>query len=244
MRKKAVYPGLYNEAAGPVIRCLSSNGGDNLVVYSELDAANADDVIDEQLRYFRQTGKAFEWKMYDFDSPPDLRERLIAKGFEQGEAEALMILPLRDDHELLRIGASSFVRRIAKPQEIDAVVRLENAVWQESHAELGVRLKEELAAYADQMAVFVAEENGQTVSVGWMYLHEGTSFCSLFGGATHAEFRGRGYYAALLAARARLAWERGFRTLMVDASAASRPILERKGFVFTGYSYPYYSPAP
>jgi GNAT superfamily N-acetyltransferase len=64
-----------------------------------------------------------------------------------------------------------------------------------------------------------------------MEFHRGTEFASLWGGGTVRAFRGRGIYRALVAHRARLAAERGFRYLQVDASAESRPILERLGFV-------------
>ncbi|HZG78431.1 MAG TPA: GNAT family N-acetyltransferase, partial [Paenibacillus sp.] len=116
-------------------------------------------------------------------------------------------------------------------------------VWGEPHEGLGERLKEELAN-PGELAVFAAYDEGRMASAAWMYLHEGTSFCSLWGGSTLPEFQGRGHYSALLAARAQLAWKSGYRMLMVDASPMSRPILERKGFAFLGTSYPCMSPSP
>lgn len=61
--------------------------------------------------------------------------------------------------------------------------------------------------------------------------HAGTEFASLWGGGTLEAWRGKGIYRALVSYRARLAAERGFRYLRVDALAPSRPILERLGFV-------------
>ncbi len=54
-----------------------------------------------------------------------------------------------------------------------------------------------------------------------------------------AEWRGRGLYRALIAFRARIAAERGYRYLQVDASDQSRPILERLGFVALTTTTPY-----
>ena len=64
-------------------------------------------------------------------------------------------------------------------------------------------------------------------------------FASLYGGATLPEWRSRGIYRALVAARARLAAARGVRYLLVDASDDSRPILERLGFVVIGTTTPF-----
>ena len=52
-------------------------------------------------------------------------------------------------------------------------------------------------------------------------------------------WRGRGIYRATVAHRANLAAERGFRYLEVDASDASRPILERLGFTAVTTTTPY-----
>jgi GNAT superfamily N-acetyltransferase len=68
------------------------------------------------------------------------------------------------------------------------------------------------------------------VSAGRVEFHEGTDFASLWGGGTLPEWRGRGVFRALVGHRARLARERGYRYLQVDALPTSRPILQRMGF--------------
>ena len=240
-RREVEYPGFRREAAGPVIRSVSLSGRDHMVICSDLGDADADAAIEEQLRYFRKLGQPFEWKLYDFDRPSDLMDRLVAKGFRPGEAEALLVLPLHEGEESLRLAVPPAVRRVADEAGIDDIVELENNIWGESHEELGERLKEELSD-SDRLAVFAVYDEGRMASAAWMYLHPGTSFCSLWGGSTLPEFRGRGHYRALIAARAQHAWRRGFRMLMVDASPMSRPILERSGFVCLGYSFPCMSP--
>jgi predicted GNAT family acetyltransferase len=81
------------------------------------------------------------------------------------------------------------------------------------------------------LTVFVAEAEGEVVAAAWVRFRSDSSFATLHGGSTLPEWRGRGIYRALVAARANLALERRFRHLLVDASDASRPILERSGFV-------------
>ncbi|MFY9860709.1 MAG: hypothetical protein WAK80_09150, partial [Candidatus Cybelea sp.] len=53
----------------------------------------------------------------------------------------------------------------------------------------------------------------------------------LYGGGTMEQHRGRGFYRATVAARARDAIDFGARYLIVDALPTSQPILENLGFV-------------
>ena len=77
---------------------------------------------------------------------------------------------------------------------------------------------------------YVAYADGQPVSIGRLYTHPDSVFGGLYGGATLQAYRGRGFYRALVAARARDAAELGARYLLVDALPTSLPILERMGF--------------
>ncbi len=52
---------------------------------------------------------------------------------------------------------------------------------------------------------------------------------------------GKGIYRALVAYRARIAAERGYRYLQVDATDMSAPILRRLGFTELGTTTPYVS---
>ena len=78
---------------------------------------------------------------------------------------------------------------------------------------------------------FVAYFAGEPVSAARLELPRSGEFAGLFGGGTAPEFRRRGIYRALVAARARAARERGYRYLTVDAMDTSLPILRRLGFV-------------
>ena len=69
------------------------------------------------------------------------------------------------------------------------------------------------------------------MNAAWLVYNQGTEFAGLWGGSTLPGWRGRGIYRALVGRRAQLAAQLGVKYLLVDASAASRPILERLGFV-------------
>jgi GNAT superfamily N-acetyltransferase len=68
---------------------------------------------------------------------------------------------------------------------------------------------------------------------------EDSDFASLWGGGTVPDWRGRGVFRSLVAYRARLARERGYRYVQVDASDGSRPILQRLGFAKLAETTPF-----
>jgi len=80
------------------------------------------------------------------------------------------------------------------------------------------------------VVVLIAEADGKVVSAAWLVGMPGTEFGGLWGGSTRQQWRGRGIYRALVTRRAQIALGRGMKYLVVDASADSRPILQRLGF--------------
>jgi GNAT superfamily N-acetyltransferase len=90
---------------------------------------------------------------------------------------------------------------------------------------------------------WVAEsDNGdgsRVVCSGRLAMVEGTEFAGVWGGSTLPEWRGRGIYRALTAARARAALAEGVRYIQSDCTSMSRPILERSGLVAVTTTTPY-----
>ncbi len=73
--------------------------------------------------------------------------------------------------------------------------------------------------------------DGRIICSGRIDPIPGTTFAGIWGGATLPEYRGRGIYRALTAARVRSAMARGVRWIHSDSTADSRPIFERAGLV-------------
>jgi hypothetical protein len=238
-RKDITYPDRRREVTPAVVRHVdTSDAGEGTIIYSQMEDANADDNIREQVSYFESIGQGFEWKVYDHDRPADLKERLEAHGFTVEEAEAIMVLDLEDAPEILWQPVQHEVQRIISPESLSAVISIQQQVWDEDSAWLGHYLGEALRNHPEQLSVYVAYIDGQPASAAWIYFPEHSPFASLWGGATVGGFRKQGLYTALLAVRAQEAKARQVRYLTVDASAMSRPILEKFGFEMIDYSYP------
>ncbi|MFP7300040.1 GNAT family N-acetyltransferase [Neobacillus niacini] len=230
------------EKTETVVRMISLSKEPGFISYSKIDGNNADTVIDEQITYFKGLKQQFEWKVFDYDQPLDLKERLQSKGFTLEEPEALMISDLSETNQLLNPRILPEVKRLTTEQEIWDIIKLEEEVWNDDYQDLGQRLVRDFSDPSARLSLYGAYEDGKIVSAAWMYLHEGTPFASLWGGSTLADYRKKGYYSSLLAIRAREADQNGYPLLLVDASQMSRPILEKHGFHCYGYSTPCMSP--
>ena len=238
-RMAVEYPGMRREVTPTVVRHTDTSGsGEGDIIYSRLTEANVEATIREQVRYFESIGQDFEWKVYDYDRPPDLKERLAAVGFEIEDAEAIMALDLAEAPRILWQPVAHQARRITDPEKLADVLAIERQVWDEDFSGLGQYLAEALRHYPQQMSVYVAYVDEQPASAAWIYFPENSRFASLWGGSTIGRFRQQGLYTVLLAVRAQEAKARQVRYLTVDASPMSRPILEKFGFEMVAVSYP------
>lgn len=216
----------------------TSETREGVIIYSQLNEANVEATIREQVLYFESLGQDFEWKVYDYDWPPDLKERLETFGFIVEEDEAIMLLDLQEAPVILWQPVRTDVRQITSPEGLSDVSAVEEQVWGEDFSWLSHYLGNALNHYPDQMSVYVAYAGGKPASAAWTYFPKHSQFASLWGGSTVRDFRKQGLYTALLSMRAQEARARQVRFLTVDASPMSRPILEKFGFKMIAYSYP------
>lgn len=238
-RKDIEYPNMRREATTNVVRHIDlSQMREGAITYSQLHESNADHVIREQVDYFDSIGQDFEWKLYDYDAPSDLKERLAAYGFAIEEPEAIQILDLASAPDALWKPIRHHVQRIKDPEKLVDVQTIQQQVWEEDASWVFHVLGETLKYHPERMSVYVAYVEEQPASAAWVYFPEKSQFASLWGGATIGRFRKRGLFTALLTARAQEAKARHVRFLTVDASPMSRPILEKFGFEMIAYSYP------
>ena len=71
-------PGAVVEADAGVLRWLAPGTQTSCITWSELTSGSADAVIAAQVGYFAARGTPVEWKLYDYDQPADLAQRLLA----------------------------------------------------------------------------------------------------------------------------------------------------------------------
>lgn len=204
-------------------------GSQRQVMWSSLDERNADQVIAEELTNHADAPSGFEWKLFCHDLPADLPRRLERHGLMPGEPEAVMMFDLSDGPPPSTVSDCT-VRRITSPADIEQYRRVAEEALGKDYAFTSGELAAALVLGSTQHLGFVGYFGAEPVSIGRLYTHPLSAFGGLYGGTTLKRFRGRGFYHAVVAARAVSAMELGARYLLVDALPTSRPILERLGF--------------
>jgi len=205
-----------------------------------LEGGELDRLIARQRDFFAGRGEAVEWKTRGHDTPAELTARLRAAGFVPEDRETVLIGRAADmavREPVLPAGVT--LRRVTADADMRRIAAMESAVWGQDRGWLADDLIGRVAAAPDEIAIHVAEADGEVVSAAWLVFRAGTEFASLWGGSTLAAWRGRGIYRALVAARAALAAARGVTYLHVDASDDSAPILRRLGFTAVTTTTPY-----
>jgi hypothetical protein len=233
---------------GP-LRLVTFAGGRGFVTYQDLagaDSATLARWVEGALAHYREDPgiTRVEWKTRGHDRARGLHEALVRNGFVPEERESIMI----GEAALLAVDAplpkGIQLRLVTSEPDVRAFSAMQEDVF-------GGRFADEMAdallrrlGFGDGMELWVAEAGEEIVSSGRLEPVPGTEFAGIWGGATRPEWRRRGIYRALTAARARSAVALGKRLMHSDSTEDSRPILERAGLVKVSTTTPYVWRAP
>lgn len=180
--------------------------------------------------YAAKGRRAITWEVGSHAEPSDLAERLIALGmkpFEPNDLSLGMVLT----HPLATVDTAITVRRVETFEEFA------RAAWifrrgfgsddaPEEEPEIALRWAEHRSvAVFERYLAFDGDE--PIAAADALFLEAGVV---MVGGATLASARSKGAYRALIAARWEEGRRRGTPTLVTQAGAMSRPILNRLGF--------------
>lgn len=175
-----------------------------------------------------------EWKTRGHDDIPGLHEALLAGGLLPEDVESVMMgesSPLAVD---VPLPPGVTIRQVTSTADLRALCAMQDEVFGRPDGHSTGLLRR-----ADGTEHWVAEHGGTMVSAGRVELVPGTAVAGIWGGCTRPEWRGRGIYRALTAARARSASARGHTVIHSDSTEYSRPILERSGLVRVSTTTPY-----
>jgi GNAT superfamily N-acetyltransferase len=218
-----------------IVRFVRPAPGRSFVLYSDLSAVDADAAIEEQIDYFTTHDLPFSWAAFDHDTPTDLVDRLVARGFEADDREAVMMLDLGDAPAPLLQPVAADVRPITQRDELADVIRVVEHVWGSDFNWITERMGSHLEI-PGYLNIYAAYADDEPACVGWIYFPPESQFANLRGGSTLPAYRRRGLYTAILAVRVQEALQRGRRYLVIDTSPMSRPIVAHQGFQLLAYA--------
>jgi GNAT superfamily N-acetyltransferase len=204
--------------------------GEGMIIYSRLASSNVEDVIREQIAHFENVGRDFSWIVYQHDTPKNLKDRLLAHGFQADDPDVTMVLDVQDASPALLEPVNYDIRRIDDPNKIEDVLAIRHQVWKGDYSSAAQSLAKRLTEAPESLALYVAYVDGKPVSTAQVSFYQQGKFAGLVQAATLPDYRGRGFYTNLVAFRVQEAKRRGIRFLDADASPMSRPILEKLGF--------------
>ena len=213
------------EDLGKIVRIL---GDYNCIIYSELGSTDAPRVVAEQTAFFRSAGTEVEWKLFGHDRPPELAELLQQAGYVPDPSETLVVYDLATPLAPREAVEGLEIRPVHDEEGLGVAVAVSEGAFGPGEGWKGVDYRRYLRE--ESFAAFVAYLDGEPVAAGRLEMPPDRSFASLWGGGTLPGHRGQGIYPRLVAVRAELARNRGYRYLTVDARESSRPILTRLGF--------------
>ncbi|GAS97485.1 uncharacterized protein RMCC_4451 [Mycolicibacterium canariasense] len=215
--------------------------GRGFVTYRDLsgaDSASTRSLVASALTHFESDPEVVEveWKTRSHDDAPDLEAALTEHGFVPGVAESVMVGTAESLAVEVPVPEGVLLRRINSERDIRRMAQMQSEVFGEPpHLE-------QLLAEVDgdhETEYWIAETAGEVISAGRLNPVPGTVFAGIWGGATRPEWRGRGIYRALTAARARSALREGKTLIYSDSTSDSRQILERYGFTHITDTVPY-----
>jgi hypothetical protein len=250
LREEAEVPSAITvDRLGPLVLA-TYLGGRGFITYRSLDTPDAPatdasvrELVGQALAHYeaRPDIATVEWKTRAHDHAPGLHDALVEHGFTPDDPESIMI----GEASLLAVDVALpegvAVRRVTDEDEVRAMTAMQGEVFGDEPAELKAMVEQILHRLRtrDDMEMWVAEHAGRIVSAGRLEPVADTEFAGIWGGATLPEYRGKGIYRALTAARARSAIGHGKRYINSDSTEFSRPILERSGLVKGSTTTPY-----
>ncbi len=163
----------------------------------------------------------------------------MGSGFTPDEPESIMIGEARMLAVDVTLPEGVVLRRITAEGDVRGMSAMADEVFGDPPSDEVADALLRRLLLDDGMELWVAEAAGQIISAGRLEPVLGTEFAGIWGGATRPEWRSRGIYRALTAARARSALGMGKSLINSDSTEYSRPILERAGLVKVSTTTPY-----
>ncbi len=200
-------------------------GAFNFICSWRFSNDTAPQAVSDQANHFRQIGEELMWRVYDHDEPSNLEACLEKEGFVPGPQGSLMVLPLAEG---ISTESAHDIRRVTSPTGLRDHLKVAASAFGSVDGGDSDYLLQLLSEPG--FLLFCGYSGDEPVVSGRLEMPSNSSFGILFGGGVTPSHRGKGFYRAMVNARASIAREKGLKYLITEAREMSRPILETLGF--------------
>ena len=233
---------------GP-LRLVTFPGGRGFVTYQDLAGADEPTIsgwVEQAAAHFTADPQIerFEWKTRGHDQAPGLRDALLRNGFVPEDTESVMVGELAALAVDVPLPDGVALRQVSSAEDVRAMSAMQDEVFGDPVSMASAEALLHRLSLGDGMQLWVAEAGAEIVCAGRLEPVPNSEFAGIWGGATRPQWRGKGIYRALTAARARSAIDLGKRLIHSDSTEFSRPILERSGLVKVTTTTPYHWTRP
>jgi GNAT superfamily N-acetyltransferase len=212
--------------------------GPNSAAWIRCREDEADSVIAEVREEVRRRKLPLLWVLDPETEPARFDKHLAACGIlpEPHSPEvAVLVLPAEAEIEGVEIEGLELRDALADPESFRQADAVNAGAFRDKPREAAAqerRRRNQMAA--GNRRVLLATIHGEPAGSAGLTLHPPAG-AIINGGAVLEEFRGRGVYRAMVAARLRMAREAGVPGVSVWGGPMSRPILTRLGFEQVGW---------
>jgi GNAT superfamily N-acetyltransferase len=170
------------------------------------------------------------WRVFDHDTPSNLENILEDEGFEKIDSVTLVVLTI-DDYEPEKTELD--VRELSEASQLQDFISVTESAFAEP-SKVDIEHHARLLAYPN-FKYYVAYSDNRPVASARFEIPDQSRFGLFFGGCVVPEYRGKGFYKALVNARFTEAKKMGLKYISTEARVSSRPILEKLGFKALAY---------
>src|SRR4051812_38823837 len=153
-------PGLQREVLPNVVRHIDQLGHRGMVSWSHLDKATAEREIREQVEFYSGIKQGFEWKVFGYDQPADLKERLRGFGFTEEPEESVMVLEIHESAKL-KTPSEHEVRSASDMSLLPDLLAVQETAYGERPVWLENAIVHTLRTSPETLTLYVAYQDGQ-----------------------------------------------------------------------------------
>jgi GNAT superfamily N-acetyltransferase len=201
----------------------------NMVMHARFSKENAEKRIDEIISFYQLRELPFSWWVGEEDTPLDLSQKLIKKGFQQKEVDYGMYLDLQNYIPLEN--KQLLIKQVLSTHELEKVVDILIASGENPDAFSQIYSQIPSNAYNEKAPYrfYIGMQDNKSTVCGALVFHGGV--VGIYYIVTHPDERRKGYATEMMHVLLKKAKDEGYSYAILQASEDGKKVYEKMGFI-------------